>query len=210
MFKTKLQLLSVSILSPLSFFYFLILFLQPSSLLYAQQMPKPPGPGEMAPTWQSLVNEQLKEVTLKDWRNTNYIVLVFTHKDCYVSTLYEERFAAFAKTYPQAKVALIAVEVINSPTELESTITAIKKKQRPFVTYFDKEQSVAKSYGATVTPEVFLLGPKRTVLYHGAWDDSLFAEQVKTAYLEEAIEAMLKQQTPPVSQTRPSGCPILY
>ncbi|HVW02916.1 MAG TPA: redoxin, partial [Planctomycetaceae bacterium] len=67
-----------------------------------------------------------------------------------------------------------------------------------------------KAYGATVTPQVFLLDAQRKVVYMGAFDDHLEADKVTEHYLRDAVEALLAGKEIEVGETLPQGCPISY
>jgi hypothetical protein len=41
-------------------------------------------------------------------------------------------------------------------------------------------------------------------------DDNRSEAKVKKTYLKDAVEALLKGETPPVEETRPDGCGVQY
>jgi hypothetical protein len=85
------------------------------------------------------------------------------------------------------------------------------EKKYPFPYLHDPSQQSGRDYGARVTPEVFVLKPDRTITYQGTIDDSWNdAEQVKHAYLRDALTALVAGNTPETTETRPRGCPIPY
>jgi hypothetical protein len=79
----------------------------------------------------------------------------------------------------------------------------------PYV--FDETQEVARAYGASHTPEVFLFDQERSLTYHGAIDDNYDDPNAVTQrYLEDAIEAVLAGGEPAVASTPPVGCTIKW
>ena len=60
------------------------------------------------------------------------------------------------------------------------------------------------------TPECFVLGPQRKIVYMGGLDDKRDPAQVKNHYLEPAIEAALKGTKPAKTETVAIGCRIRY
>ena len=74
----------------------------------------------------------------------------------------------------------------------------------------DVDQSAARRFGATATPEVFVLDPAGVVRYHGApdrdWDDpSLRAE-----WLRAGLDAVLADGEPELPSTPPAGCSVKW
>jgi hypothetical protein len=76
----------------------------------------------------------------------------------------------------------------------------------------DKDQVLMKQLGATRTPQAFLLknsGGKFTVVYKGALDDNpQVPEDIRHAYLQDAIDIMLSNQKIETPEVRPVGCVI--
>jgi len=84
-----------------------------------------------------------------------------------------------------------------------------KEKGFPFLYLFDEGQEVYPKYGATKTPEVFLVDSKRTLRYHGAIDDSPRDEtSVDQKFVEEAIKALDAGKDPENKTTKAVGCSI--
>ena len=52
------------------------------------------------------------------------------------------------------------------------------------------------------------LRPQPPLVYHGAIDDSREEDGVTERYVRDAIEALLADQDPPVSETPPVGCSV--
>ena len=65
-------------------------------------------------------------------------------------------------------------------------------KSFPYPYLFDESQKIGKAYGALFTPEFFVLDKDRKVAYMGAFDDNVESTKVKHAFLEPAVEAVLK------------------
>jgi hypothetical protein len=83
-------------------------------------------------------------------------------------------------------------------------------KQFPFDYLFDESQQIAKAYGATSTPEFFVLDRNRRVAYMGGLDDSSNAKIVKNRFLDDALEALLAGKKPKTAETVAIGCLIRY
>ena len=86
----------------------------------------------------------------------------------------------------------------------------MKKNGSNYLYGYDESQSIGKAYGATNTPQFFVLDKNRKIAYMGAMDDSQKEENVKVKYLRNAVDAVLKGESPEVTETQPKGCGIGY
>ena len=74
-----------------------------------------------------------------------------------------------------------------------------------------REKAVARTFGASVTPEVFLLDRRGIIRYRGAIDDRPNEPQaVTTHYLKDAIVQILAGEAIATSSTEPIGSPIEF
>jgi peroxiredoxin len=169
--------------------------------------------GDAAPEWKDLPGIDGKKHSLADLKDKDVVVLFFTCNSCDVATEYEDRIIAVAKKYagPQGKAAFVAVNVnkipADAPAELKKRAEA---KKFPFVYLHDDTQKIAKAYGATFTPEFFVLDKQRKIAYMGGLDDNSNAEIAKNKYLETALDAVLAGKKPTTSETVAIGCMIRY
>ncbi len=74
----------------------------------------------------------------------------------------------------------------------------------------DPTQQVSDLYGVQTTPHVCVIDAAGYLRYQGAPDDVTFRQRQPTRlYLKEAVEALLLEQAPPVSETLAYGCAII-
>lgn len=169
--------------------------------------------GDKAPAWKDLPGIDGKKHSLADLKDKDVVVLFFTCNSCDVATEYEERIIAVAKKYggEKAKAAFVGVNVNKIP---EDSLPEMKKraesKKFPFVYLYDETQQIAKAYGATFTPEFFVLDRERKVVYMGGLDDHSNAKLAKRKFLESALEAIMTGQKPQTGETVAIGCMIRY
>jgi peroxiredoxin len=169
--------------------------------------------GSPGPAWTNLPGVDGKKHALVDLKDKEIVVVVFTCNSCPVAEGYEDRILSFGKKYagPQAKAALIAINVnVNKEDALPKMIERAKEKQFTFSYLFDETQQIARAYGATYTPEFFVLDKERKVAYMGAMDDRINPADVKVNFLDQAVEAILKGGRPPTAETQARGCMIRY
>ncbi|HYV93371.1 MAG TPA: thioredoxin family protein [Chitinophagales bacterium] len=75
----------------------------------------------------------------------------------------------------------------------------------------DETQEIATAYGAQRTPEVFLFGKNKRLVYHGAIDDNWEKpDEVSINYLAAALDAVLNNQEVLVNETQARGCTIKW
>jgi len=180
--------------------------------VYAGKFNKALSAGDHAPDFKSLTGTDDKSHSPADWRDAKLVVVIFTCNHCPIASGYEDRIIALVKEFRERGVQFVAVS--SSRMEADS-FEAMKKraaeKNYPFPYLHDATQQVGKSYGASVTPEVFVLKADRTVGYLGAIDDNWNDESaVGRRYLRDAIEALLAGKEPVRFETRPVGCGIQY
>ncbi|MBV9121986.1 MAG: thioredoxin family protein [Planctomycetes bacterium] len=170
--------------------------------------------GQQAPAWENLPGVDGKTHSLSDLKDKDVVVMVITCNHCPVAQAYQDRIIAFAKKYtedPNSKVALVAINVNNIP---EDRLPQMKERARekgfPFPYLYDQSQKIGHEYGASVTPEFYVLDKDRKIVYTGAMDDSMNPSEVTVNYLEPAVEAALKGEKPATTETRARGCGVKY
>jgi peroxiredoxin len=166
--------------------------------------------GDAAPAWKNLPGTDGAAHSLDDLKDKKLVVVVFTCNSCPVATDYEDRVIALAKKHAD-KVAFAAINVNRiAEDSLPKMQERAREKGYPFAYLFDETQQIARDYGATFTPEFFVLGPDRKIIYMGGMDDNSDASAVKAQYLEPAIEAALAGEAPAKKETVARGCRIRY
>ncbi len=167
--------------------------------------------GDDAPAWTALPGVDGKKHSLAALKNKEVVVLVFTCNSCPYAVDYESRLIAFAKKYADGNVALVAVNV--NKVEQDS-LPAMKKRAKMqkfnFAYLYDETQKIAHDYGATYTPEFFVLNKQRKIAYMGAMDDNPNIAKVTKLHLETVVEALLDGKTPEVTETAAVGCLVRY
>jgi peroxiredoxin len=169
--------------------------------------------GDEAPAWKDLPGVDGKTHSLNDLKDKPIVVVVFTCNSCPYAVDYEDRINALAKAQAgeTGKVRVVAINVNLVPADsLPKMLTRSKDKGFAFPYLYDETQEIAKAYGATRTPEFFVLDAQRKITYMGAMDDNNTAEKVTKKYLEPAITAALAGKTPEVKETVAFGCNIRF
>jgi peroxiredoxin len=156
-----------------------------------------------------------KPVSPEQYKNTPVLGVVFWCNHCPYVKAWESRMIALQKEYAGRGVQFVLIssnDPIKYPDDsFDAMKTLAREKGYPFPYVFDESQDVARAYGATRTPEVFLFDRTRVLRYHGAPDDNFEdPDGVKHHYLKDAIEAVLAGRTPATPDTAPRGCTIKW
>ena len=169
--------------------------------------------GDAAPVWNALEGTDGKKHSLADLKESEFVVVVFTCNSCAISVGYEDRIVAFAENYAGAKsgVTLVAINVNTIPADtLPEMKKRAEKKKFPFDYLYDPSQEIAKGFGATTTPEFFVLDKARTVIYMGALDDKLDPADATVNHLVEALAVAGGAKKEISHETLPRGCKIRF
>ncbi len=152
-------------------------------------------------------------VSLSDYKDVKGYIVVFTCNHCPYAQMYEDRIIALHNKYKPKGFPVIAINP-NSPAivpddSFEEMQKRAKEMKYPFPYLFDEDQTVYPKYGATRTPHVFIMDTSRVVRYIGAIDDNPeLAIMVKNRYAENALDAMLRGETPKPDYTLAIGCTV--
>lgn len=151
--------------------------------------------------------------SLSEIKNAKGYILVFSSNTCPFSVLYEDRLIKLHKDLAPLGYPVVAINA-NDPTmeagdSFEQMQTRAQEKGFPFLYLKDQDQKVFPRYGATKTPEVFLLDKNLVLQYTGAIDDNAHApEDVKEQYVRKAVAALEKGEAPDPSFVKAIGCGI--
>lgn len=169
--------------------------------------------GDDAPAWVELPGTDGKKHSLADLKSKSVVVVVFTCNSCPIAEDYEARLIAFARKHagPDAPVALVAINVNKiAEDRLDKMTERARERSFNFAYLYDESQKIAKAFGATYTPEFFVLDKNRKIAYLGAMDDKSPPAQPTANYLEDAVAALLKGEKPAASETLARGCKVRY
>ena len=179
------------------------------------------GIGDKAPAISGITaveGDKETTVNLADIKE-DVVVVAFLANHCPMVVRNEDRLVDVAKSFKGKSVKFVGVCCSASCGDEgdEDGITAIKKafkdgKYAGNTAYgIDPNGKIGKAYGATRTPEFFVLDKARTVKYMGAMDDSPEnPDKVTKTLLKLAIESVLSNETVEITETKPAGCGITY
>jgi len=155
-------------------------------------------------------------VSLSDYSSAKGLIIAFDCNTCPVSKAYNERIQALNDKYAPSGFPLIAINPnspeLSSGESFEQMVKYAKKKGYKFPYLFDESQATIRAFGPTNTPHMFVLtksGSEFKVAYIGAIDDnSRDADDVKTKYVENAVDALLAGKAIATPRTKAVGCGV--
>lgn len=134
-------------------------------------------------------------------------VVTFIATQCPVSNAYNERMKAVYNDYSQKGVHFVFVNANRTEPAAEVAEHAARHGF-PFPVYKDDSNTVADRFGASVTPEAYVIDRMGTLVYHGSIDDSQEVRRVRTERLRTALDAVLAGRPVPQAETKAFGCTI--
>lgn len=168
--------------------------------------------GDVAPTWQDLPGVDGKNHSSDQLKDKDVVVVAFTCNSCPTAVDYEDRLMALVSQHAASgKVAVVAINANLVADDLLPKMqerATLKKYNYAYV--HDDTQKVAKAFGASYTPEFFVLNKERKIVYMGAMDDNTDAAGVKTKYVADAVAAALSGKSPETAETPARGCAVRY
>jgi len=177
----------------------------------------PLKPGDIAADF-TLKNVKGEMVTLSEINDAKGFIVVFTSNTCPFARKYEQRIMELNKTFSNKGFPVVAV-VSNDPgsspaDSYEGMQKVANEKKYSFQYLRDNNQEVAKQYGATNTPHVFVLsksGDKLTVEYVGAIDNNVDnPSDADKKYVEDAVNSLLNGERVKITATKAIGCSIKW
>jgi peroxiredoxin len=174
--------------------------------------------GDKAPSFDGLpavTGSQDTSLTLSDIKE-DVVVVVFLANHCPMVGFNEDRIIDLANSFKDKSVKVVGISCTGADgykekDDIPAIKSRIKEKGYNYIYGYDESGAVGKAYGATVTPEFFVLDKDRKVRYHGALDDNPRDEtKVAKTYAKDAINALLSGKDVEKAETRASGCGIMY
>jgi peroxiredoxin len=137
-----------------------------------------------------------KKVSLGQAKGENGLLVIFSCNTCPWVIKWEDRYVELAKKYQSKGVGMIALNsnetTFGSVDSMDKMKAHAKDKGYNFYYAMDSGAKLAREFGATKTPHVYLFNAEDQLVYRGAIDDNANkARKVKKPYVANAIDAML-------------------
>jgi peroxiredoxin len=180
--------------------------------------------GAAAPAF-SLPGVDGKTYTLESFKDSKILMIVFTADHCPTAQAYEDRILGLYNEFHPKGVEIVLVSS-NDPRALcleeigysdlgdsfdEMKIRARDKKFPMPYLYDGDKQEMAKAYGPTTTPHVFIFDDQRKLRFCGRIDEMENPYEKATQHdTRNALLALLEGKPVPVEKTKTFGCSIKW
>ena len=167
--------------------------------------------GERAPDF-TLPATDGQTYSLSSFAQHPILVVIFSANHCPYVGSWEDRMIALGKEFGAREVAFALISSNDAEKFPQDSFEEMRKRAEergyPFPYLYDEDQSVARAYGPTRTPEVFVFDRDRTLRYHGAIDSDWEEGPDLQPYLRDALEQILAGQEVTLPETKPVGCSL--
>lgn len=138
--------------------------------------------------------------------------MMFIAPDCPMCKTLSQPFNELVEKYPS--IQFLAVHSGKNYDAMEINMFATETKFTPPI-FRDYNYEVAHQFNATITPEFILIDSSGKTLYQGLMDDRIlqlgsYKQTWDEMYLDDAINAALKNEVPLVQKTDAVGCVLEY
>jgi peroxiredoxin len=142
-------------------------------------------------------------------------VVYWTCNHCPYALAWHDRLIAVAETYGDQGVRFLAINSNDPKKKPEDSFEAMKERVKtegnwPHPYLYDESQAVAKEYGATKTPELFVFDEDMRLCYHGAPDADYEDPSQEGAWLRAAVDDLLGGRQVEMAESEPVGCTIKW
>jgi len=182
----------------------------------AQEAPRALAIGKKAPMADvKMAGVDGKTISIAEARGPKGTLVIFTCNSCPWVKAWESRIAELGNTYAKQGIGVITINPNDPSVKPEDDMPAMQERAKslglefPYV--MDASSDVARAFGATRTPEVFLFDAKGKLAYHGAVDDNAHKPaEVTTRWLSDALSATAGGKAVAVKETKSLGCTIKF
>jgi len=153
------------------------------------------------------------KISLSDVKKENGLLVLFSSNACPFVIQWEGRYPELKAWADKNKVGMVVLNSNHQKRDGDDSFEAMKKhaKEKGYNFYYalDDQSAIANAFGGQTTPHAFLFNSKMELAYKGAIDDSYkSANEVKQAYVKDAISDLSGGKKIAVTETKPVGCSI--
>jgi hypothetical protein len=141
-------------------------------------------------------------------------VVVFTSSGCPYALAWHDRVQDLARDYAPRGVRTVQVFSNDPATQPADRSDALARRvvagELAGDVLVDAGQEQAQRFGATATPEVFVLDRQGVVRYHGAPDGNFDEPTLRAQWARDALDAVLAGRAVERRETSPAGCSVKW
>jgi peroxiredoxin len=169
-------------------------------------VPAPPAIGAVIDDFK-LADASGKEHSLKSLMGSKGTVILFVATKCPVSNNYNERMEKLAQDYKAKGIGVIGIN--SNYTEPGAEVKShAAERGLTFPILKDDGNKIADRFGATKTPEAYVLDANMKLVYHGRIDNSQKIEGITANDLRDALEELAAGKSISKTGAAAFGCTI--
>jgi peroxiredoxin len=152
---------------------------------------------------------------LSDFDKYRFLVIFFTCNHCPYVIGSDEVTRSTAEKYLEKEVGFVGINSNSENTYPEDSFPNMVRRMEtyrfPWLYLYDKDQSVARAYGALRTPHFFVFDQNRKLVYTGRGADSpRDISRMTVNNLEIVLEELTAGKPISIPVTNPIGCNIKW
>lgn len=154
-------------------------------------------------------------LSLNEVAQSNGLLVNFSCNTCPWVKRWEDRYNPIAKLAEKNNIGVIALNPNTAYRDQGESLQDMKERAEAsnyrFPYALDKGSKLAKAFGATRTPHIFLFDGDMKLVYRGAIDDNAAsAAEVEHPYLKNAIKDLVAGREIEPKTTKSLGCTIKW
>ena len=172
--------------------------------------------GTLIPTFELLDLVSGNIVSPETFSDKKGIMVMFICKHCPYVVHVQEELGRIGRDYEHREIGIVAIssnDVKKYPEDRPDSLKTMAEQMGfTFPVCYDESQETAKSFTAACTPDFFLFGEDRTLVYRGQLDDSRPGNGISVTGrdLRLAVDAMLCGGAVSTDQKPSAGCNIKW
>ena len=141
-------------------------------------------------------------------------VVVWTCNHCPYAMAWHERLQQVARDYRSKGVEFIQINANDAEKypddSFESMQQRVQAGELETEYLWDEDQAFSKSWGAKVTPDVFVFDSNGVLSYRGAPDSNYEDESQNASYMRDALDDLVAGRPVRTPETKVRGCSVKW
>lgn len=139
-------------------------------------------------------------------------VVIWTCNHCPYAIAWHERIQAVIRDYADRDVLVYQINANDAEKYPDDSFDKMKERAHLFAGPYlrDEDQAFSKSWGAKVTPDVFVFDRDGRLAYRGAPDANYEDDTQNASYLRDALDDVLAGSAVRLPETKVRGCSVKW
>jgi len=172
--------------------------------------------GDKAPDF-NLKGIDGKNYSLENFKDAKALLIIFMCNHCPYVKAKQEMIIDLQEKYKDNGLVIVGINSNESESEkysedsYDGMVKTAAEKGFNFVYLHDETQEIAKSYGASCTPDPFLFDSEQKLVYHGRLNNQMEPDDTPTEHdMDKAVAAVLSGNKPEHEFLFSLGCSIKW